>query len=678
MPFRHLPMMRAAASLLLLAVARADDVNSTLPGAAVDDVEPSDLLAAASSSGNETDDRGAVDIAVDEGGHPANETDDATGEMTDGESPSVIGGGNATDENTVNNQTALNEILVKAAVAGVKKRGEDGGPPQTQATAAAGCHWGDARCKAKHVPLHPPEDGGVAGGVSLAGSATSKIKARLESERASKMKGDPALPSSSSSEHRHGPAPPEGFRLAASVVTSPHDGLSYFLDADGGEAQGEDEGRATLAGLYASIVPYAYVECGTSIESTTEAFPLTDVKVQHLPAGAGAGHFVNLSGGVTSISSVSGDNLPDGEEDGESSSRRWSLGGWDGDGRPQLLVALSPVELTVSGNGEESRTFGRGDVVLLEDVAGMGHRMRSGERGTDMEVMLVRLPHEVHLPVDLDSADGEGEELTEEGVLPADFDPARASARGSARSALFGFGPQDLHRGRRRKKKKNGRLSPDSHRPCPLDYDSAHATLFEPADVVPSRRRGRRRDRVDTFPWTDDGGQDVFDGYHPPPGHTTHGLSGHLPSIITSILPSLGRKVFLAGVGFTFSSFFVYVLGQEELGRVVLVLFGGLFVVGGGVVAGSLAGRWAYGEYLMDWEEEWMWRREVRRSRARVEEEAGEDEADDDDDASAEDFGTTPTAVAEEGESPDSSSFITPIDESVPEGGEGEALAGVK
>jgi len=658
-PSRRLPLLLATVSLaslllVLLASARAEDGNATLRGAAIDDVEPSDLLAAASGNGtNGTDDRGAAEIAVDDGGRPANGTDGVVG---------TTGGVN---------QTALNEILVKAAVAGVKKRGgigEEGeGPSATdggeddlpqQAAPTAGCRWGDARCKAKHASQPPADDGGGgAGGVSLAGSATSRIKARLGSDAAPKARGDQPVP----------PAPPEGFRLAARVVTSPLDGLSYFLDADGGAGEGDGKGRpTTLAEHHASVIPYAYVECGSAIESTTEAFALTDVKVQHLPAGAGAGHFVNLSGGVTHTDG------PPGEDDGETTSRRRSLGGWDGDGRPQLLVALTPIELTLSGNGEESRTFGRGDVVLLEDVAGMGHRMRSGEGGTDMMAMLVRLPHEVHLPVDL-AADGDEETEAEDG-LPGDFDPAWVLARGSARSALFGFGPGNPPRGRRRGKKEGDGLAADARRPCPLDYDSAHATLFEPDDVVTSRRRGGRRRNGATFPWTDaDGGRDAFvEPYHPPPGHSTHGLSGYLPSVLPSILPSL-RQIFLAGVGYTLSSCFVYILGRVWFGPPVLALLGGAFVVSGGIVAGVVAAKWGYREYLMDWEEEWMWRREVRRSRMRVTEEVGEEEEVDGVDASAKDSGMAPTAEAVEGESPD----IIPMDNSAPEEEESEASTGV-
>ena len=344
------------------------------------------------------------------------------------------------------------------------------------------CHWGAMGCNkggtswnsnagstAASSKINSTPEGGVDGDdgdiiglhqSSLAGSATAKIEAHV-------MKG--AIQSTLSSKKDGFQSkggldltptnPPQGFLLAARIVTSPHDGLSYFLDVP----------EANIKMMM--TIPYTFVECGRNIESSTESFPLEDMVVRHLPAGADIGHWVNLGGGVTVD--------PD-EEDDKGSSPRYINGNHDG--RPKLLVALSPIEILVSGNEEESRTFNPGEIILMEDTLGKGHKMRANSRGKDLSVIMISLPHTVHYPAAVvDWSSMTEEEQTESSTFDSHVDGAHQS--------LFGFAQK--HRRSRSKAR-------HTTKPCPLEYDSAYSSLFTPTSHI-KMSKATPSDEKDTF-----------------------------------------------------------------------------------------------------------------------------------------------------------------------------------
>lgn len=154
--------------------------------------------------------------------------------------------------------------------------------------------------------------------------------------------------------------PPEGYRVTA-VVYSDDDGLSYFWKGSEGQQQGQE-----------SLLPYIpFLECN-AVGSTTAQLPFKYGTFRNFPCGAQPASF--------------------------------SPATYPG----QLLICLSAVQLTVSGNEEETRTFHAGDVILLEDTTGKGHKVRAcctsdctdttstdlaSHVHDDMNVMLLTLPH---------------------------------------------------------------------------------------------------------------------------------------------------------------------------------------------------------------------------------------------------------------------------------------------
>mmetsp|Transcript_31231 Transcript_31231/g.41507 ORF Transcript_31231/g.41507 Transcript_31231/m.41507 type:complete len:314 (+) Transcript_31231:296-1237(+) len=145
-------------------------------------------------------------------------------------------------------------------------------------------------------------------------------------------------------------APPEGFTLAARVLTDHDTGLSYF---------------APLSSPSDLQIPF--LECG-AVGSTTEPIEIKHGTFRHFPSGADPSSFTTSP-------------------------------------HAQLVVALHPLELTVSGNKQESRVFQPGDVILLEDTMGKGHKMRAlssgeekGQYGEerDLSVFMLTLPHHHH------------------------------------------------------------------------------------------------------------------------------------------------------------------------------------------------------------------------------------------------------------------------------------------
>ena len=420
---------------------------------------------------------------------------------------------------------------------------------------------------------------------SLAGSATAKIEAHVmkgaghSSSLSAKKNLFKAIKVGLESSKNN---PPQGFTLAARIVTSPHDGLSYFLDVS----------EADMTTMM--TIPYSYLECGLNVESTSEAFSLDDLVVRHLPAGADISHWVNLGGGVTI------DN--DGDDD-ERTSPRYINGNHDG--RPKLLVALTPIEVVVSGNDEESRTFNPGEIILMEDTLGKGHKMRANSRGKDLSVIMISLPHTVHYPAVNWSS------VPEEHTKASSPSDSASSWHSGAHQSLFGFAPKHRH------PRSNAR---HTTKPCPLEYDSAYSSLFTPTSHNKIRRNRRRRDKThlkrNSFAATADSSDDS--NYPPPPGFSTY--NEHDQMSIFKYLPSL-RQSMLVGIGLSLTSSLVYC--AQLLYPPFLALWGGATVVVLGALVNVLGARWLYQQnWMVVWEEERRWKREVKRQKERKEEEA--------------------------------------------------------
>lgn len=418
---------------------------------------------------------------------------------------------------------------------------------------------------------------------SLAGSATAKIEAHVMKgagkSRPLSAKKDMFQTNMGSTASSNNP--PQGFTLSARIVTSPHDGLSYFLDVP-------DVDMTTMM-----TIPYTFLDCGRYIESTTEAFSLDDLVIRHLPAGADISHWVNLGGGVTI----------DTEDEYDDSSPRYINGNHDG--RPKLLVALSPIEIVVSGNEEESRTFNPGEVILMEDTLGKGHKMKANSRGKDLSVIMISLPHTVHYPaVNWSSVHGEQSKSS-----PSD---SVSSWHSGAHQSLFGFAPKHRHP---RSKARH------TTKPCPLEYDSVYSSLFTPtshANLIRQKRRRRDLKRVKRkgFATTTDSLDDS--NYPPPPGFTTYNED----QTIFTYLPSL-RQSMLVGIGLSLTSSFVYC--AQLLYPPFLALWGGATVVVLGAVVNVMGIRWLYQQnWMVVWEEERRWKRDLKRHKRRKKEDATE------------------------------------------------------
>lgn len=509
----------------------------------------------------------------------------------------------------------------------------EGHVPRNPKTPLAGCHWGTTGCnKGKWK-------GSVAGGSaaavansssiessgnipeegdpstpstisSFAGSATAKIKAHIKKARgvnpsdgmSSNSGKERAASSTNKQDTVDSKGPPQGFQLTARIVTSPSDGLSYFLDMPE-DPDGE-------IGNWMMNIPYAYVECGQSVESTTEAFSLEDMVVRHFPGGAEMGHWVNLAGGVT-VESISLDDQEEGSDGNENESKY--ING-NHDGHPKLLVALSPIIITVSGNDGEARTFYPGDVVLMEDTLGKGHKMRAapeedkklGVRGKDLSVLMVSLPHTVHYPMHdwsgghphLDGA-VKASDAAESTTATAAASPP--SAYSGAQHSVFGFTPKGKNHNH---KDYRSSFATSTAKPCPLEYDSVYSSLFTPS-YNQRRRSGRRQRRVYKKR------EDAFEDSYPPPGLSMYDMDD------IQFLPSL-RRTMLFGLGISLTSSFVYCV--QLLYPPLLALLGGATFILGGAVINVLGARWSYRQWMTIWEEEWRWKREMKKHKQQREE----------------------------------------------------------
>ncbi|KAL3800139.1 hypothetical protein HJC23_001060 [Cyclotella cryptica] len=524
------------------------------------------------------------------------------------------------NENTDEEGSLVPEKSNKA-IPNLNTEGEISRNPKSVLT---GCVWGSAGCNkgkwntaagsgpsinSSSVSKSEEDDIDTSTASLFAGSATAKIKAHVEEARggssssrraSSKSNGVNTNSVSEEDSTTESRKPPQGFQLSARVVTSPSDGLSYYLDLP------EDPNALEIQNWMMNI-PYTFVECGPTVESTTEAFMLEDMVVRHFPHGAAMGHWVNLAGGIT----IDGEN----ENDGGSYINE------NHDGHPNLLIPLSPIEITVSGNSEETRTFHPGEVVLMEDTLGKGHKMRAARvvneseskdkhavRGQDLKVLMVSLPHTVHYSL----SDWEGYSRNKPtpstpesstNSIHANFPSESPSSFSGAKHSIFGLTPKH-HSGRKFHNYNDYRaasLSSDGTKPCPLEYDSAYSSLFTaPHHQRRSRRRKTRKYQKKESAFSSE--------YPPPPGHSTYDDQ----SVLFRFLPSL-RRTMLFGIGLSLTSSFVYCV--QLLYPPLLALIGGATLVMGGVLINVLGTRWSYRQWLAVWEEEWRWRREIKRHR---------------------------------------------------------------
>ena len=74
----------------------------------------------------------------------------------------------------------------------------------------------------------------------------------------------------------------------------------------------------------------------------------------------------------------------------------------------------------------------------------------------------------------------------------------------------------------------------------------------------------------------------------------------------------------LVGIGLSLTSSFMYCI--QLLYPPLLVLWGGATMIIGGALVNVVATRWSYRRFVADWEEEWRWKREVKRNRLHKEE----------------------------------------------------------
>lgn len=507
------------------------------------------------------------------------------------------------DNNIEDNQPNLPEALVHAARVGAKMRAaqvvqnnspdnlnnedneaddEDEHSREPKPPLTSGC-FGTMGCKKvspdKHIKIieeevsttiHEKIDTDNATTESVGSIATSsKVMGRDWKDRGPSVRKPTTYTDVGDEELAH--TAPLGFKLDGRVVTSPSDGLSYFLDAPKDDA---------------GTIPYSYLECGPTIESSTEVFSTLDMVLRHLPSSAqSVSHWANLGGGITIESS-----LGDGEEEVDDTTRYIDTDG-DVEPRPILIVALSPIEVTVSGNNEESRVYSPGSVVLMEDTMGKGHKIKAApvndstaesSNAQDMSLLMVTLPHTIHFPIDW---------LEDPSLLHNDKDIVEESSTTTdvENGLTHGlFAPKDIHQERRlRRKQTSSFVTASVKKPCPLEYDSA-ASLFEPTN----NQYKHRRSSISSYPAKQD-------------------------AKLFRFLPSL-RRTMLVGIGLSLTSSFMYCV--QLLYPPLLVLWGGATMILGGALLNILATRYGYRRFAADWEEEWRWKIEVRRNRLHREE----------------------------------------------------------
>ena len=168
--------------------------------------------------------------------------------------------------------------------------------------------------------------------------------------------------------------PPILFRITAHIQTNLHTGYSYFLPKEL---------------LSKSLANLQFLECG-AIGSTTESLPLVSGVFRHVPHSASlpkrdestltndrleameqdevlvGGIDLLLSQGdnqgTTTVNETAShyENAESASDDSNEHPKRASP--------PKYVVALSTLEITVGGNGNETQKFAAGDVIFVEDT----------------------------------------------------------------------------------------------------------------------------------------------------------------------------------------------------------------------------------------------------------------------------------------------------------------------
>ena len=167
--------------------------------------------------------------------------------------------------------------------------------------------------------------------------------------------------------------PPSYFQITAHVQTNLHTGYSYFLPKES---------------LSSSFAHLPFLECG-AVGSTTESLPLVSGVFRHVPRTAlvpkrddsidivleNLNHVVEEEDDTSNVG-LDGLNIPDEDEEGEKSNTTddgpSSESMEDNQPKrpspPKYVVALSSMEITVGGNGNETQQFNAGDVIFVEDT----------------------------------------------------------------------------------------------------------------------------------------------------------------------------------------------------------------------------------------------------------------------------------------------------------------------
>lgn len=296
--------------------------------------------------------------------------------------------------------------------------------------------------KKKGVPF-----GGFAGTAAAAATADTNTSATTVATKTSPSKNDNIIP-------------PDGFVLASRIVSI--EGLSYFVDSVGVGASTESDANAAGALSPPPVfgdLTIPFLDCG-AVGSFTDAIDMRDCSFRHLPSGA-------------------------------------EPFGWATVDAPQLVVALQPLEVTVSGGGGDDglestlRNFRAGDVLLFEDTDGKGHKMKAApikKKGAtggkpaatpilhpDMSVLIISLPpqkrHGNHHRAGTGATSGSSGSKDKTAIrLPA----------------LFGRRNSHNNEG--------GSVDGDPPRPCLVETDGTYSSLGPPAsqtlsDVLPSPGR---------------------------------------------------------------------------------------------------------------------------------------------------------------------------------------------
>ncbi|KAL3805718.1 hypothetical protein HJC23_005962 [Cyclotella cryptica] len=181
--------------------------------------------------------------------------------------------------------------------------------------------------------------------------------------------------------------PPTHFHITSHVQTNLATGLSYFLPPS------------------ESFAHLPFLECG-AVGSTTESVPLVSGVFRHVPnccglrrsearrdvksvvledardASAGEDGVVDGELVMTLDGEGLGESVPEVEDsdDGQSSEHQPKR-----PSPPRYIVALSPFEITVGGNGNQTQVFQAGDVVFMED-SWWGVWNEDGSDGDDAKV----------------------------------------------------------------------------------------------------------------------------------------------------------------------------------------------------------------------------------------------------------------------------------------------------